>query len=196
MCPLGTFWRVRLLMCKMLSHKNEMPILRIRYVQHLVAVVMTAVCLTAGSYSFGCPKETRCLRQSRSSSIYPTCFLSLLKQWLLKAPCTADPALPCLLGLWEESLVPHQPKSKIGQIHVPDLAGRLMLPWSHCRAEDDFPSHRVGSTPGHFLVLKQLDGLSVSTLAVVSSFLTVLSITSVTQKAQTPQAKRLLLFLC
>lgn len=71
-----------------------------------------------------------------------------------------------------------------------------MLPWSHCRAEDDFPSHRVGSTPGHFLVLKQLDGLSVSTLAVVSSFLTVLSETSVTQKAQTPQAKRLLLFLC
>lgn len=118
MCPLGTFWRVRLLMCKMLSHKNEMPILCIRYVQHLVAVIMTAVCLTAGSYSFGCPKETRCLRQSRSSSIYPTCFLSLLKQWLLKAPCTADPALPCLLGLWEESLVPHQPKSKIGQIHM------------------------------------------------------------------------------
>lgn len=45
-CPLGTFWRARLLLCKMLNHKNETPILCIN--QQLVAVVTTAVCLIAG----------------------------------------------------------------------------------------------------------------------------------------------------
>lgn len=114
MCPLGTFWRGRLLLCKMLNHKNETPILCRN--QQLVAVVMPPV--FAGPYTFGYLEETQCQRHSRSSRIYPTCFFSPPKQWLLKASCTADPAIPCLLGLWEVSLVPHQPKSKTGQIHM------------------------------------------------------------------------------
>lgn len=108
-CPLGTFWRARLLLCKMLNHKNETPILCIN--QQLVAVVTTAVCLIAGSYTFVCQKETQCLRHSTSSRIYPTCFLSPSRHH-------ADPALPYLLCLWEVSLVSYQPKSKTGQTHM------------------------------------------------------------------------------
>lgn len=64
----------RTMLCKMLNHKNETPVLCIN--QQLVAVVTAAVCLIAGYYAFVCQKETQCLRRSTSSRIYPTCFLS------------------------------------------------------------------------------------------------------------------------
>lgn len=71
-CPFGTFWSIRLLLCKIFNHKNGTPILCIN--QQLVAVATAAVCLTAGYYAFGCPKEPHVWGTAESPGSTPFVF--------------------------------------------------------------------------------------------------------------------------